>query len=204
MARRYTSPARRSWLVPARYDPTAQSSSMVYPRMTLGEANLPLGNQDVGDGGTKIYANCLVEPQNFRDPTGPAGAAAAVIPTTIYTIERIVGSVNMLTSETDVSDGPNVGLTILGVFDTGNPYEASGTNPNIDDLRTQEGVMHCASGTMTAANAGLASRTIDLDVRTKRTVRPGQSFYVINHTFNSGDENIDYLHVIKVLVRYAS
>jgi len=191
MARRYSSPARRSWLVPALYD-TEASGTHQYPRLSLAEANLPLGNQEVGDGGTKIYANCLVETQNFRDPTGPAGAGAALIPTTIYTIERIVGSVNMLTSETDVSDGPNVGLTILGVFDTGNPYE------------TQEGVMHCASGTMIAANAGPAVRTIDLDVRTKRTVRPGQSFYVINHTFNSGDENIDYLHVIKVLVRYAS
>ena len=203
MARRYSSPARRSWLVPALYD-TEASGTHQYPRLSLAEANLPLGNQEVGDGGTKIYANCLVETQNFRDPTGPAGAGAALIPTTIYTIERIVGSVNMLTSETDVSDGPNVGLTILGVFDTGNPYEASGTTPNIDDLRTQEGVMHCASGTVVAANAGPAVRTIDLDVRTKRTVRPGQSFYVINHTFNSGNENIDYLHVIKVLVRYAS
>jgi len=180
MARRYSSPARRSWLVPALYD-TDSDSTLVYPRLSLAEANLPLGNQEVGDGGTKIYANCLVETQNFRDPTGPAGAGAALIPTSIYTIERIVGSVNMLTSETDVSDGPNVGLTILGVFDTGNPYEASGTTPNIDDLRTQEGVMHCASGTVVAANAGPAVRTIDLDVRTKRTVRPGQSFYVINH-----------------------
>jgi len=204
MARRYSTPARRSWLVPALYDPTTVSSGYAFPRMALSDAQLPLGNQEVGDGGTKVYANCLVEPQNFRDPTGPAGAAAAIIPTSIYTIERIVGSVNMLTSEADVEDGPNVGLTILGVFDTGNPYEASGTDPNIDDLRTQEGVMHCASGTMTAANGGPASRTIDLDVRTKRTVRTGQSFYVINHTFNSGDENIDYLHVIKVLVRYAS
>ena len=203
MARRYSSPARRSWLVPALYDTTADHSR-AYPRLSLAEAHLPLGNQEVGDSGTKVYANCLVEPMNFRDPSNPPGAGAALIPTTIYTIERIVGSVNMLTSETDVADGPNVGLTILGVFDSGNPYEATGVTPNIDDLRTQEGVMHCASGTMTAANAGPASRTIDLDVRTKRTVRPGQSFYVINHTFNSGDENIDYLHVIKVLVRYAS
>ena len=203
MARRYTSPARRSWLVPARYDTSAINPD-AYPRLTLAQCNLPLGNQEVGDGGTKIYANVLVEPQNFRDPTDPAGAGAALVPQAIYTIERIVGSVNMLTSETDVADGPNVGLTILGVFDTGNPYEASGTTPNIDDLRTQEGVMHCASGTVVAANAGPAVRTIDLDVRTKRTVRPGQSFYVINHTFNSGNENIDYLHVIKVLVRYAS
>jgi len=199
MARRYQTPARRSWLVPAHY-----TSDPSFPRMSLSDANLPLGNQEVGDGGTKIYANCLVETQNFRDPDDPAGAGSAIVPTAIYTIERIVGTVNMLTSETDVSDGPNVGLTILGVFDTGNPYEASGTTPNIDDLRTQEGVMHCASGTMIAANAGPAVRTIDLDVRTKRTVRPGQSFYVINHTFNSGNENIDYLHVIKVLVRYAS
>jgi len=89
--------------------------------LSLAEANLPLGNQPVGDGGTKIYANCLVETQNFRDPEDPAGSGAALIPTTIYTIERIVGSVNMLTSETDVADGPNVGLTILGVFDTGEP-----------------------------------------------------------------------------------
>ena len=202
MARRYTSPARRSWLVPALY--AASGMGNAFPRLSLSEANLPLGNQEVGDGGTKIYANLLVEPQNFRDPDNPPGSGAALVPTSIYTIERIVGSVNMLTSETNVADGPNVGLTILGVFDTGNPYEATGTDPNIDDLRTQEGVMHCASGTVIAANAGPAVRTIDLDVRTKRTVRPGQSFYVINHTFNSGDENIDYLHVIKVLVRYAS
>ena len=202
MARRYASPARRTWLVPAIYYSVDEPSA--FPRLTLGEANLPLGNQQVGDGGTKIYANVLVEPTNFRDPGSPAGSGAALIPTSTYTIERIVGTVNMLTSETDVADGPNVGLTILGVFDTGNPYEASGSTPNIDDLRTQEGVMHCASGSMTAANAGPAARTIDLDVRTKRTVRPGQSFYVINHTFNSGDEDIDYLHVIKVLVRYPS
>ena len=201
MARRYSSPARRSWLVPAVRDEAEGSSPRKY---TLAQVGLPLGNQEVGDQGTKIYANMLVEPTNFRDPVDPSGGGAAVIPLGPYTIERIVGSVNMLTSETNVADGPNVGLTILGVFDTGNPYEASGTTPNIDDLRTQEGVMHCASGTMIAANAGPACRTIDLDVRTKRTVRPGQSFYVINHTFNSGDENIDYLHVIKVLVRYGS
>jgi len=202
MARRYSTPARRTWLVPASYDGTDEPNA--YPRLTLAEANLPLGSQTVGDQGTKIYANCLVEPTNFRDPGSPAGVGAALIPTTIYTIERIVGSVNMMTSEPDVADGPNVGLTILGVFDTGNPYEATGATPNIDDLRTQEGVMHCASGTMIAANGGPACRTIDLDVRTKRTVRPGQSFYVINHTFNSGNENIFYLHAIKVLVRYAS
>ena len=201
MARRYTSPARRSWLVPGLLDENDVASSR---KQTLADVNLPLGNQEVGDGGTKIYANLLCEPTHFRDPTAPAGAAGVTVPLGPFTIERIVGSVNMLCSEADVADGPNVGLTILGVFDTGNPYEATGDNPNIDDLRTQEGVMHCASGTMTAANGGPASRTIDLDVRTKRTVRPGQTFYVINHTFNSGDENIDYLHVIKVLVRYAS
>ena len=202
MARRYRSPVRRTWVVPALFDYVQTSAGKsVY---TLGELNLPLGNQEVGDGGTKIYANMFVEPTNFRDPTGPAGEGGGAIPAGPYTIERIVGTVNMLTSETDVADGPNVGLTILGVFDTGNPYEASGSTPNIDDLRTQEGVMHCASGTMTAANAGPGARSIDLDVRTKRTVVPGKSFYVINHTFNSGDENIDYLHVIKVLIRYAS
>ena len=202
MARRYRSPVRRTWVVPALLDTDITGIGRV--TYTLSEINLPLGNQAVGDGGTKIYANMLVEPANFRDPTGPAGAGSAIVPQGPYTIERIVGSVNMLTSETNVADGPNVGLTILGVFDTGNPYEASGTTPNIDDLRTQEGVMHCASGTMIAANAGPAVRTIDLDVRTKRTVVPGKSFYVVNHTFNSGDENIDYLHVIKVLIRYAS
>ena len=197
--RRYSSPARRDWLVPALLIDGPQ-----YQERRLSEVNLPLGNQEVGDGGTKIYANMLVSPGNIRDPLDPAGEGTVFTPMGPYTIERIVGSVNMLTSETNVADGPNVGLTILGVFDTGNPYEASGTTPNIDDLRTQEGVMHCASGTMIAANAGPAVRTIDLDVRTKRTVVPGKSFYVINHTFNSGDENIDYLHVIKVLVRYAS
>ena len=201
MARRYTSPARRTWLVPFLYDGDDQKGQVT---ISLVDANLPLGNQEVGDGGTKIYANGLGEPVNFRDPSDPAGAGAVNVPNGPYTIERIVGSVNMLTSETDVADGPNVGLTILGVFDTGNPYEATGLNPNIDDLRTQEGVMHCASGTVIAANGGPAVRTIDLDVRTKRTVRPGQAFYVINHTFNSGNENIDYLHVIKVLVRYPS
>ena len=201
MARRYRSPVRRTWLVPGLVDNQVTAPRVSY---TLADANLPLGNQEVGDGGTKIYANILLEPTNFRDPTGPAGAGAAVVPLGPFTIERIVGTVNMLTSEADVADGPNVGLTILGVFDTGNPYEASGTTPNIDDLRTQEGVMHCASGTMTAAEAGPAARTIDLDIRTKRTVVPGKTFYVINHTFNSGDEQIDYLHVIKVLVRYPS
>ncbi len=199
--RRYVSPARRGWLVPCAID---ENDAQAPRKYTLADVGLPLGNQEVGDGGTKIYANALAEPTNFRDPVAPAGAGAAVIPLGPYTIERIVGSVNFLTSETDVADGPNVGLTILGVFDTGNPYEAGGITPNIDDLRTQEGVMHCASGTVIAANAGPGARTIDLDVRTKRTVVPGKSFYVINHTFNSGDENIDYLHVIKVLVRYAS
>ncbi len=202
MARRYRNPVRRTWVVPALFNADAVLPGRV--AYSLSDVNLPLGNQEVADGGTKIYANMLVEPANFRDPTGPAGSASALVPQGPYTIERIVGSVNMLTSETDVSAGPNVGLTILGVFDTGNPYEATGITPNIDDLRTQEGVMHCASGTVIAANAGPAVRTIDLDVRTKRTVVPGKSFYVINHTFNSGDENIDYLHVIKVLIRYAS
>ena len=202
MARRYRSPVRRTWVVPALLD--ADVTARGRTTYTLSDVNLPLGNQNIGDGGTKVYANILVEPTNFRDPSFPAGEGAAVVPQGPYTIERIVGSVNMLTSEQDVSDGPNVGLTILGVFDTGNPYEASGLTPNIDDLRTQEGVMHCASGTMTAANSGPGARTIDLDVRTKRTVVPGKTFYVINHTFNSGDEQIDYLHVIKVLIRYAS
>ncbi len=201
MARRYSRPVRRTWLVPFLYDAEGTAGSL--PILTQAEANLPLGNQEVGDSGTKIYANGLGEPVNLRDPVAPAGAAAVNVPNGPYTIERIVGSVNMLTSETDVADGPNVGLVIFGVFDTGNPYEASGTDPNIDDVRTQDGVMHCASGTMTAANAGPATRTIDIDIRTKRTVVPGKAFYIINHTFNSGDENIDYLHVIKALVRYA-
>ena len=201
MARRYRSPVRRTWVVPALYD---VATTFPQQTMDLATANLPLGNQEVGDGGTKIYANVLGEPVNFRDPTDPAGVGGVTFPQGPYTIERIVGSVNMLTSETDVADGPNVGLVIFGVFDTGNPYEATGTTPNIDDLRTQEGVMHCASGTMIAAAAGPAVRTIDIDIRTKRTVVPGKSFYMINHTFNSGDENIDYLHVIKALIRYAS
>ena len=202
MARRYRSPVRRTWVVPALLNTDDVTAGRV--KYSLNDVQLPLGVQDVGDQGTKIHANMLVEPSNFRDPTGPAGAGSANVPQGPYTIERIVGSVNMLTDETDVTDGPNVGLVIMGVFDTGNPYEASGTDPNIDDLRTQEGVMHCASASMIAANAGPAAITIDIDVRTKRTVIPGKSFYMINHTFNSGDSSIKYLPVIKALIRYAS
>ncbi len=203
MARRYRSPVRRTWVVPGLWDGENASVNR-FQTLTLGDVNLPLGSQTVGDGGTKIHANLLCEPLNFRDPAAPAGTAGVSVPMGPYTIERIVGSVNILTDETDVADGPNVALVIFGVFDTGNPYEATGTDPNIDDLRTQEGVMHCASGTMSAANGGPSSRTIDIDVRTKRTVVPGKSFYMINHTFNSGDSNIYYLPVIKALIRYAS
>ena len=202
MARRFRSTVRRTWLVPGLFD--GEASGDLGRRLTLAQANLPLGSQTVGDQGTKIYANLLGEPTNFRDPTAPAGSAGVNIPNGPYTIERIVGSVNMLTSETAVSNGPNVGLTIFGVFDTGNPFEATGLDPNIDDLRTQEGVMHCASAAAIAANAGPAIQSINIDIRTKRTVIPGKSFYMINHTFNSGDENIYYLHVIKALVRYPS
>jgi len=198
--RRYTSPARRTWLVPCLFD--GEDSGDLGRRLTLAQANLPLGEQTVGDQGTKIYANLLGEPTNFRDPTSPAGSAGVNVPNGPYTIERIVGSINMITDETDVQ--VNLGLTIMGVFDTGNPFEATGLTPNIDDLRTQEGVMHCASGCMIAANAGPACRTIDLDVRTKRTVVPGKSFYMINYTQNSGNQNITYSHMVKVLVRYAS
>ena len=200
MARRsYRTPARREWLVPCVIDENDQAAHI---KVTLNDANIPLGYQAVGDDGTKIMTNALGAVTNFRDPVAPAGAPAVTIPFGPYTIERIVGSVNFSTDETDA--GIYVGLTIMGVFDTGNPYEATGTDPTIDQLRTQPGVMHCASGAVIAANSGPASRTIDIDVRTKRTVVPGKSFYMINHTMNSGDQDITYLHVIKVLVRYAS
>ena len=200
MARRsYRTPVRREWLVPCLIDEQDQAAHI---KVTLADANLPLGYQDVGDEGTKIMSNALGQVTNFRDPAAPAGAAAVTIPFGPYTIERIVGSVNMSTDETDA--GIYVGLTVMGVFDTGNPYEGTGTDPTIDQLRTQPGVMHCASTSVIAANAGPAAQNIDIDVRTKRTVVPGKSFYMINHTFNSGAGTLYYLHVIKVLVRYAS
>ena len=96
-------------------------------------------------------------------------------------------------------------LAIFGVFDTGNPYEASGTTPSIDRLRTQEGVMHCASGNITADQSGPAAAAHQVDIRTKRVVVPGKSFYIIDHTFYAADgqPSIYYWPVIKVLVRYA-
>ena len=166
--------------------------------------SLPLGSQDLGDRGTKIHANGLVRVQQTRDPGAPPGTSSASHPLGPYTIERIVGTLNASTGAQGLDAA--VYLVILGVFDTGNPYEASGTTPAIDRLRTQEGVMHCASGVITAADAGPAVAPNQVDVRTKRVVVPGKSFYIVNHVVNTGggDPRIWFRPVIKVLVRYAS
>jgi len=200
MARRYIAPARREWLVPGLWD-TETLGNAPGQVESASDWSLPLGDQAVGDTGTKIYANGLVRLQQTRDPTGPPGTAAASHPLGPYTIERIVGSVNMGTDNTSLDF--SVGCTIFGVFDTGNPYEATGVTPTIDRLRTQEGVMHCASGALTADSSGPAVISVDIDVRTKRIVVPGKSFYIINHTLNSDAGQITYRQYIKVLVRYA-
>ena len=199
--RRLSAP-RREWLVPGLWD-TETLGNAPGQVESAADWSLPLGLQEIGDTGTKIYANGLVRLQQTRDPTGPPGTASASHPLGPYTIERIVGSVNSSTGATSIDAA--VYLVIMGVFDTGNPYEASGTTPSIDRLRTQEGVMHCASGMITADSSGPAVRTDMMDVRTKRVVVPGKSFYIINHTMQAadGDPNIVYRHVIKVLVRYA-
>ena len=93
--------------------------------------------------------------------------------------------------------------TIFGVFDTGNPYEASGTDPSFDRLRTQEGVMHCAVGGTTADASGPAVENVRVDIRTKRIVVPGKSFYLVNHGNNTGNGTGYLWPVIKVLVRYS-
>ncbi len=200
MARRYIAPARREWLVPGLWD-TEDLGNAPGQVETAADWSLPLGAQDVGDAGTKIHANGLVRLQQTRDPLGPPGVASASHPLGPYTIERIVGTANMGTNNTSLDY--SVGCVIFGVFDMGNPYEASGTTPNIDRLRTQEGVMHCASTAMTADSSGPAVIAVDIDIRTKRIVVPGKSFYIINHTLNSGSGNVIYRPYIKVLVRYA-
>ncbi len=203
MARRYIAPARREWLIPGLWDTSSDPGVGHAPGQVEDASNwsLPLGLQTVGDTGTKIHCNGLVRLQQTRDPTGPPGTASASHPLGPYTIERIVGSVNMGTDNTSLDF--SIGCVIFGVFDTGNPYEASGTTPTIDRLRTQEGVMHCASTSLTADSSGPAVASVDIDVRTKRIVVPGKSFYIINHTLNSATGNVNYRPYIKVLVRYA-
>jgi len=200
MARRYIAPARREWLVPGLWD-TESLGNAPGQVESAADWSLPLGNQQVGDTGTKIHANGLVRVQQTRDPTGPPGTASASHPLGPYTIERIVGTANMGTDNTNLDY--SVGCVIFGVFDTGNPYEASGTTPNIDRLRTQEGVMHCASACMTADSSGPAVVSVDIDIRTKRIVVPGKSFYIINHSLASHPGYVNYRPYIKVLVRYA-
>jgi len=200
MARRYIAPARREWLVPGLWD-TESLGNAPGQVESAADWSLPLGLQVVGDTGTKIHANGLVRVQQTRDPTGPPGTASASHPLGPYTIERIVGTANIGTSNTSLDY--SIGCVIFGVFDTGNPYEASGTTPNIDRLRTQEGVMHCASASCTADSSGPAVRSIDIDIRTKRIVVPGKSFYMINHTLSADQGSVYYRPYIKVLVRYA-
>ena len=200
-SRRLSAP-RREWLVPGYWDGAARGRS---PGQIEAGTNwtLPLGSITVGDGGTKILANGLVRVAQERDPTAPPGVITAAQPLGPYTIERIVGSLNVSTGATSLTGA--VFLGILGVFDTGNPYEAAGTDPSIDRLRTQEGVMHCASGILTADSSGPAVVSYQMDVRTKRVVVPGKAFYLIVHTANAesgSGENI-YWPLIKVLVRYA-
>ena len=200
-SRRLSAP-RREWLVPGLWD-TADLGNAPGQVETAADWQLPLGLQSVGDEGTKIHANGLVRVQQTRDPDGPPGISSASHPLGPYTIERIVGTANVATGATDV--GGAVYLVIFGVFDTGNPYEAAGTTPAIDRLRTQEGVMHCASGMLTADASGPAVVGHQIDIRTKRVVVPGKSFYIINHTFQAaaGTATNYYWPVIKVLVRYA-
>ncbi len=200
-SRRLSAP-RREWLVPGLWD-TESIGNAPGQVESASDWSLPLGSQSVGDEGTKIHANGLVRVQQTRDPLGPPGISSASHPLGPYTIERIVGTLNTATGATSLPGA--VYLTILGVFDTGNPYEASGTTPRIDRLRTQEGVMHCSSGIITADSSGAAVAPNMVDVRTKRVVVPGKSFYIINHTFNAedGTPTVYYWPVIKVLVRYA-
>ncbi len=198
-SRRYSAP-RREWLVPGLWDTEATGHAPGQVE-TEDDWNLPLGSTEIGANGTKINANGLVRPAQTRDPNTPPGINSAIHPLGPYTIERIVGTINVSTAATDLDAATF--LTILGVFDTGNPYEASGTAPSLDRLRTQEGVMHCASGMVTADSSGPAVRTKDIDVRTKRVVVAGKSFYIINNVYGSYNHNMFFRPVIKVLVRYA-
>ena len=191
--------ARREWLVPGLLN--TELTQRARQVSDASEWNLPLGSQDTGDGGTKILANGLVRPQQFRDPTGPPGSAAVSHPLGPYTIERIVGSIITSTDNTELV--VTIQTTIFGVFDTGNPYEASGTTPSFDRLRTQEGVMHCAVSMCTADSSGPATENVRVDIRTKRIVVPGKSFYLINHANNTGNGTAYTWPVIKCLVRYA-
>ena len=203
---RYTrrvSAARREWLVPGLWD-SSSDPGVGRPPGQVEEASdwgLPLGYESLGDSGTKILANGLVRPQQSRDPSGPPGVATVSHPQGPYTIERIVGSIVYATNDTGITGA--IGLTILGVFDTGNPYEASGTDSSIDRLRTQEGVMHCATDVCTADSSGPAVVNTRIDVRTKRVVVPGKSFYVIPHGYQVENGTLFVWAVIKVLVRYA-
>ena len=192
--------ARREWLVPGLWDTDHQGFP---PGQVQGadDWNLPLGSVSVGDDGTKILSNGLVRPQQSRDPTAAPGVATVSHPLGPYTIERIVGSIMYATSATDLTG--SVATTIFGVFDTGNPYEASGTSPSYDRLRTQEGVMHCAVDIVTADSSGPAVSNTRVDIRTKRIVVPGKSFYMIVHG-NQVESGSTYVwSVIKALVRYA-
>ncbi len=205
-SRRLSAP-RREWLVPGLWNSASDGDNPQGrpPGQVEGSEDwsLPLGYTTVGDAGTKIHSNGLVRIQQTRDPGGPPGVTSASHPLGPYTIERIVGTINVATGATHISGA--IYLAIFGVFDTGNPYEASGTTPSIDRLRTQEGVMHCASGIITADQSGPAVVGHQIDIRTKRVVVPGKSFYIIDHTFHaeSGVDVIYYWPVIKVLVRYA-
>ena len=200
-SRRLSAP-RREWLVPGLWDTETLGNA---PGQVESAADwlLPLGSTDVGNEGTKIHSNGLVRVQQTRDPGGPPGISSASHPLGPYTIERIVGTINVSTGATHKVAATY--LAIFGVFDTGNPYEASGTTPSIDRLRTQEGVMHCASGCITADQSGPAAVGHQVDIRTKRVVVPGKSFYIIDHTVYAadGDPRIFFWPVIKVLVRYA-
>ena len=191
--------ARREWLVPGLLN--ASSSGTVDQVRDAEDWNLPLGSQSIGDTGTKILANGLVRPQQSRDPNNPPGALAVSHPLGPYTIERIVGSIITSTDNTELV--VTIQTTIFGVFDTGNPYEASGTDPSFDRLRTQEGVMHCAVSMCTADSSGPATENVRVDIRTKRVVVPGKSFYLINYGNNTGNGNGYVWPVIKCLVRYA-
>lgn len=191
--------ARREWLVPGLLDvPTDGPARQVHG---ASDWNLPLGSQSIGDTGTKILANGLVRPQQTRDPGNPPGTASVSHPLGPYTIERIVGSIITSTDNTELV--VTIQTTIFGVFDTGNPYEASGTTPSFDRLRTQEGVMHCAVSMCTADTSGPATENVRVDIRTKRIVVPGKSFYLINHGNNTGNGTGYVWPVIKCLVRYA-
>ena len=192
--------ARREWLVPGLFD---SDGLEYYPRQVTPASHwgLPLGSQPIGDTGTKILANGLVRPQQGRDPSDPPGVATVSKPLGPYTIERIVGSIVTSTDNTDLV--VTIQTTIFGVFDTGNPYEASGTDPAFDRLRTQEGVMHCAVSVCTADSSGPATENVRVDIRTKRVVVPGKDFYLINYGNNTGNGTGYVWPIIKCLVRYA-